>query len=122
MLFLPPAIWHQAGSDTDSEQLQSDTSSKYIHIVVLKKHILNTPLRRVPYFCTCSWQDILIVVIITVDIYKTISECVCQTFPVRGTQCVRQNTCLRCVIIMPVRQLGMGEGSTGMAEVFGLQR
>ena len=36
MLFLPPAIWHQAGSDTDSEQLLSDTSSKYIHMVGTK--------------------------------------------------------------------------------------
>ena len=35
MLFLPPAIWHQAGSDSDSEQLPSDTSSKYIHIIGL---------------------------------------------------------------------------------------
>ena len=35
MLFLPPAIWHQTGSDTDSEQLPSDTSSKYIHIIGL---------------------------------------------------------------------------------------
>ena len=33
VLFLPPAIWHQAGFDTDSEQLLSDTSSKYIHII-----------------------------------------------------------------------------------------
>ena len=39
MLFLPPAVWHQAGSDTDSEQLQSDTSSKYIHIVGVHLHV-----------------------------------------------------------------------------------
>ena len=40
VLFLPPAIWHQAGSDTDSEQLPSDTSSKYIHIVGKYLHII----------------------------------------------------------------------------------
>ena len=41
MLFLPPAIWHQASSDTDSEQLQSDTSSKYIHIVGFDSYFCN---------------------------------------------------------------------------------